>query len=413
MERLRATAHDWPLTPSGVLRLREQYGPERSRLLLDFAPQLFAAEKKLDAANVLATRIALQQASDHWLAAYKRDLFPVELPVVDVCAGIGGDSIALARRGPVIAIDQDPLVCRCLEHNARRQGVSNLTVKCCAAETCIISPDACLHIDPDRRVDAKRQVDPERYSPNVATVSKLLAQSQFAAVKLAPVADLPEAWRDQYDCLEWLSRDGECRQQIAWFDRRQPPRFLKRATRVDHDGTYVSLAAPTDIVAQQTAETTSDIGQWLYDWDPAIRAASLSDFAGTELGAAAIGDAAGFFTSDSPPPASLSWRKMISLFRVRWSGPLDRKQLRKLLQDNPPRALEIKVRGVNVLPETLRKEIFPKHRDIHSPFTENSLDQQPATVSTLLIGRAGGGYSPRQTRAGQHFAALADRINLF
>lgn len=409
-QALLACAEQLPISPNEILRLRETYGLTRSKWLLEFAEQLFAASNKLNVPNALATRLALQQSTDHWLASYKSQQFPANVAVYDVCAGVGGDSLALATRGPVIALDRDPLLCACLQYNATQCGRNSLQVVCGPAEECSLPPDACLHIDPDRRVDAKRQVDPNCYSPSIPTVNRLLQQSVFAAVKLAPAAQIPDSWRDQMKRLEWISRDGECRQQVAWFEPEAVTDNLRQATRIERDGSSSVLSATQEAYTSCRAAITDDVGSWLIDWDPAIRAAHLSDFAGIQLNATAVGDASGFFTIDHLPVAIPSWRKLFSLFRVEWCGPLDRKQIRRILQENPPHALEIKVRGADVLPEALRPEVLPKRKSTVR-IRAGLMDQTSSTkLMTLLIGCVRPSNASRQTPAGHYFAALAERI---
>jgi hypothetical protein len=379
---------------------------------LEFAEQLFAASEKLNVPCALATRLAHQQSTDHWLATYKSRQFPANIPAYDICSGIGGDSLALAARGPVFALDRDPLLCSCLQHNAKQCGRDNLQVTCGTAEECSLPPNACLHIDPDRRVAAKRQVDPHCYSPSIPTVNRLLQQSVFTAVKLAPAAMIPDSWQGQLQRLEWLSRDGECRQQVAWFEPDVAPAKLRQATRIERDGSASTLAATSDAFTSCRAATTDEVGSWLIDWDPAIRAASLSDYAGTLFNAAAVGDPSGFFTIDQLPVTLPSWRKLFGLFRVDWCGPLDRKQIRRLLQENPPHALEIKVRGADLLPESLRHEVLPKRKSATSNRADSRGPASPAKLMTLLIGCVRSTATSRATPSGHYFAALAERITV-
>ena len=55
------------------------------------------------------TKRALQQATAWQVARLKSDWFDDQL-VYDLCCGIGGDAIHLTQRGPLVAVDSNPLI---------------------------------------------------------------------------------------------------------------------------------------------------------------------------------------------------------------------------------------------------------------------------------------------------------------
>ena len=78
---------------------------------------------------------------------------PIPCPlVVDLCAGIGGDALALAARSDVLAVDLDQGMCRRLRYNASVYDVADRVLPVRArAEAFAIPAGAWLHLDPDRR----------------------------------------------------------------------------------------------------------------------------------------------------------------------------------------------------------------------------------------------------------------------
>ena len=51
----------------------------------------------------------------------------------------------------------------------------------------------------------------------------MLARNANAAIKLAPATKLPPDWIARCE-LEWISRDRECRQLVAWHGNLAAPR---------------------------------------------------------------------------------------------------------------------------------------------------------------------------------------------
>lgn len=87
--------------------------------------------------------------------------------VADLCCGIGGDAIALARAGiSVLAVDRDPLTAEVARANAVALGLDGLIEVRRADVTEIdTSPYDAVFVDPARRGGRGRIFDPEAYSP--------------------------------------------------------------------------------------------------------------------------------------------------------------------------------------------------------------------------------------------------------
>ena len=77
--------------------------------------------------------------------------------VVDLCAGIGSDALALAAKSNVIAVDLDHGMCRRILYNADVHDVSDRVLPVRArAERFPIPERAWVHLDPDRRASSSR-----------------------------------------------------------------------------------------------------------------------------------------------------------------------------------------------------------------------------------------------------------------
>jgi hypothetical protein len=174
-----------------------------------------------------------------------------------------------------------------------------------------------------------------------------LAQSNAAAVKLAPATEVPRTWQQSAE-LEWISSRGECRQQVGWFGPLTRHAGLRTATIINTSGKLRTVAgAPDQPVRQATA-----IGRYLYEPDAAVLAARLSAVLCLEHSLASISSGIAYLTSDaSVEDLALDRFEVIDIL------PPDRKQLRAYCREHRLGRLEIKKRGVELVPDRLRKEI--------------------------------------------------------
>src|SRR5262249_57961588 len=98
-------------------------------------------------------RIGLEQATAEAVARHKAQRFCGRASIaVDLCCGIGGDTLALATHSDVIAVDRDEGMCRRTRWNAGvyAAGERVLAVRS-RAESFAVPAGAWVHIDPDRR----------------------------------------------------------------------------------------------------------------------------------------------------------------------------------------------------------------------------------------------------------------------
>ena len=132
----RVNAEAWVLTTEQGQRLLAEASPRpvdptrRTRAVSEYASaaQVSAAIRLIQARAKAALKfehglqmwvdpIAIEQATSELVARHKASRFACPL-VVDLCAGIGGDALALAARSDVLAVDLDQGMCRRLGYNA-------------------------------------------------------------------------------------------------------------------------------------------------------------------------------------------------------------------------------------------------------------------------------------------------------
>ncbi len=341
--------------------LRSELTAGQARLVLEQVSLRQRAVKKFAAASRLFfTPMGLQQATDGWIAAYKARRF-VGLPrVVDYCCGIGGDLMALAPQGPAVGVDRDPVAALLAEANCRAvldlargpagDADANCPVVVHVGEVASLSPaaDEAWHIDPDRRATGRRSTHVEWHDPPAEMIDRMLATVPAGAIKLAPAAELPEAWREQAE-WEWISSARECRQLIGWFGPLAQRPGAHRATLVSRAG-----LPPASIVAEPdvACPVAESVGRHVFDPDPAVVAAGLVGAIAVEHGLSALVSGGAYLTADRALAHPL-----LAGFAVREVMPWDVRRLKRLLRERRIGRLEVKQRGTRHDPAAVAREL--------------------------------------------------------
>lgn len=346
---------DTPLSPAAIESLRKRLGgpdaPQRAAAAFELAElRRRAASKFSHAGRMFFTRKALEQATDEWIARYKAQRLAGFSTVVDACCGIGGDLVGSARdAGDRIGIDADAMLTAYAERNAAAYGLAATAKTILLDESNLPECDA-WHADPDRRVAGKRSTQPDLHEPSLTTLSHWRRRTPAAAVKLAPAARLPDDWQAECE-LEWISRAGECRQLVAWAGPLAHDAGRRRATRLNGEGSAATIVGdPSDICG-----VAPSLGDWLHDFDPAVLAAGLEGALAARHGLSRGATRVPYFTSNAPVDDDL-----VASFRVVETMPLSRKRLAAWVAARGVGTLEIKCRGVDLRPETLRRELRPR-----------------------------------------------------
>ena len=180
--------------PAEVKRLRKRASPAA----VSAAIRLFQARTKASLKFERGHRMwveptAVEQATSELVARHKAQRFACPL-VVDLCAGIGGDALALAERSHILAVDCDQGMCRRLAYNALvYERDDRLLPVLARAENFALPAGAWLHIDPDRRVvRQKRARVLEDYAPGPAFWNSAMERVAGGAIKLGPASDFAQ-----------------------------------------------------------------------------------------------------------------------------------------------------------------------------------------------------------------------------
>ena len=167
--------------------------------------------------------VGLEQATGEAVARHKAGRFACPL-VVDLCAGIGGDSVALAQKAKVLAVDCDHGMCRRLAWNAAVYEVADRVRPCRSrAESFTIPPGAWIHLDPDRR--ASRQERARRlagYTPGLESLRSFVRLAPGGAIKLSPSSDFAAHFSGPEFEVELISLKENARRPRSGSEQRPP-----------------------------------------------------------------------------------------------------------------------------------------------------------------------------------------------
>ena len=345
----RAEVDDRP-TVQIAAALRKDLSADRTHLILEQIELRKRARVKFpQAARMFFTRKGLEQSTDLWVARRKAMRFAKDSPVADLCCGIGGDMLGLAERGAVLAVDNDPIVALLAEANAHALDCGSARVVAADVTTAALENCESWHLDPDRRPEGRRVSRLDASTPSRDWFHTLRQRIASGALKLAPSDVLGPVQTDQVE-WEFISRDGEVRQQVVYFGLlvKEPLRctctVLARQGNVAGEfASRVSFDREGMVDGQQSADaspvTSLEIGKFVYEPDPAILVAGLESQLAHKHRLAFTSPTRGYLTGDAEIDDPV-----LSGFRVLESLQFDRKRVKALLRDRRIGTLEVKSR---------------------------------------------------------------------
>ncbi|MEO7716574.1 MAG: class I SAM-dependent methyltransferase [Capsulimonas sp.] len=344
-----------------LTRLRKSASPEIAAAAWEMAASRRKGVRKFgeSAAGMYFIGEALEQASSAGAAAYHAARFASVgiISLTDLCGGVGGDAIAFARAGlQVTVVERDPARALFAAENARALDLdSKIAVHCADAIDFPVTTEA-VWFDPARRVDKRRVVSPEDYSPPLSLVNDLRDRGiEHIGVKLAPGIDHSVA--EQMDAgLEFLSDEGECKESLFWTGRLRAPEAV-RATVLRPDGVQALAGAPdedTDFIPP----APSDEGGYLYEPDPAVIRAHLIRTLAHDLNAAPVDPQIAYLIAPElfPTPFATAY-EIVERFAYHF------KVLQKALNARGVGRVVVKKRGVPHDPEAVIKQLKLKGSD--------------------------------------------------
>ena len=332
-----------PLRSSGVLR-RDADPADVAAALTQVELRLRARTKLGDLAHRLYfTPEGLEQATRWRVARHRAARVALADPgsVLDVGCGIGGDLIAFARAGLTVAgIDSDPLRVEVAHANLAALGLGG-AVQRAEAEHLDLAGFGVVFADPARRSSTGRIFDVDGWSPPWPFVEHLLRRT--SCVKVAP--GIPHRLVPVGVEAEFVSDDGDVKEAALWSPALATVR--RRATVIRATG----LATLTDEDDPETAGVRP-VGRYLYEPDGAVIRAGLVTAVADGVGGGLVDEHIAYVTGEQAFTTPFA-----SSYEVLEELPYKEKVLRAALRARGVGRLTIKKRGVDVVPEQLRKRL--------------------------------------------------------
>jgi len=360
-EQLRAAAG---LDLAGQALLREltrlggMLGAERAGAVIEqTALRRRAMAKFSSAGEMLLTPEGLEQASGEVVAAHSAARYRGLTRVADLCCGIGGDTLALAREARVEACDLDPVRLACAVHNVAIHGLSD-RVNCHLADVRtagVLTSDRApwrssgagnaeyveaIFFDPSRRSDRRRIFSLDSYQPPVSLVERWLPSVPAIGVKVAPGVLHEEV---TWDCeQEFVAEGPDLKEGLLWFGLLSSA--SRRATVLPDGVTLVDGAAPEPAVGEPVA--------WLYDPSPAVTRAGIIWELASLLGARQVDPRLAYLTGPELVESSLA-----KPYAVESWMPFNLKRLKKYLRMLGVGRVEVHRRGAPIEPAELERQL--------------------------------------------------------
>ncbi|MDH6517072.1 SAM-dependent methyltransferase [Streptomyces sp. SAI-135] len=353
-------------------RLRREHPAELVSAALGQARLRQRAEAKFgaeDAGRMFFTPNGVEQSTRASVATYRaRRLKALGVTsVADLCCGIGGDAIALARAGiRVLAVDRDPLTAATARANADALGLAGLIdVREADVTEVDTAPYDAVFVDPARRGGRGRIFDPEACSPPLSWAVQAALKAPHAALKVAP--GIPHEAVPAEAEAEWISDGGDVKEAVLWFGT--APGAV-RATLLPGPRTLLGRELPDPEVRS--------VGRYLYEPDGAVIRAHLVAEVAQEVEGGLVDPTIAYVTSDA-----LHATGYATAYEITDQLPFNVKKLKALLREREVGILTVKKRGSAVEPEELRRKALPKQ---HGPHSATVFLTRVAGAPTMLIG---------------------------
>lgn len=311
------------------------------------------------AERLFLTPDGLQQATRPEVSGRRAARLATSLPrgatVMDLGCGIGADLIAFADAGLGVAgVDLDPVTAAVAAANLSAAASGTVTVA--DATTVDRSAYDAVFVDPARRTARGRTFDVDAYSPPWSFVEEVLAGPVPAVVKVAP--GIPHDRIPPGVEAEWVSVDGEVKEAALWSAGLAT--VARRATviRTRGTGSTSDVGEVTDLDDPgPEAVGTGPVGGWLVEPDGAVVRAGLVTAVAALVGGHLLDEHIAYVTTDVPPLDTDLAGRQGRAYAVIEELPYQEKRLKAALRERGIGRLTIKKRGVQVVPEELRRRL--------------------------------------------------------
>ncbi len=299
------------------------------------------------ASRMFFTSDGLEQATRRRVAEHRAGRLTAfgTVSLIDLGCGIGGDLVAAASAGIVCAgVDLDPLRVALAQANLAALGLPGAVSVADATRLDTVGFDVAF-ADPARRTGAGRTFRVEDWVPPWSFVEGVLRRD--ACVKVAP--GIPHGLVPDGVEAEWVSERGEVKEAALWSGRLAT--CERRATVIGAGG-LATLTEDDD--PGPAAVGVRTVGAYLYEPDGAVVRAGLVTAVAAATRGGLVDEHIAYVTSDADvsTPFARGYRVVEEL-------PYREKPLKAALRARGVGRLTIKKRGVDIVPEQLRRRLAP------------------------------------------------------
>lgn len=360
-----------PASLVAATALRKEFDPELAAAALAQEALRRRAGTKFGptARELYFTSAGLEQATRPEVARWRAERLVATgvAKVLDLGCGLGTDALAMVAAGlDVLAVERDETTAVLAAANLRTSlaleaaavvhpGPANLRTSLVAegkgqaavrhADATTIDPgDRTVFCDPARRTGAGRTWNVADFSPSWDFVTGLLDRAEGACLKLGP--GLPHRLIPERTRTEWISHQGDLVEATVWSARFGGPgraAVLLRGAESLHQLEIDPAAPPA---------TVSNPDRYVHEPNPAVLAAGGLPTLAAETGARRIHPDIAYLTTSTPAPSPF-WTS----FEVLEHFPWREKDLRRWTTEHRIGTLEIKKRGIEIDPATLRRRL--------------------------------------------------------
>ncbi|MDB5106975.1 MAG: hypothetical protein JWP91_4664 [Fibrobacteres bacterium] len=340
---LRAVCEDPrdDLAISGSPLMKALPAPRRIAILEQRKLRFKALRKCRLALDMLFTPLGLEQLT-HWeLSTYKASRLPESVrSVADLCCGLGGDSLYVPEHVRVIGADMSRPALLAYRHNVslkrRAQAVqADVTLSPLRAEVALLDPARRAKGRSDRWQD-------QDMSPGWDAIEKLIGRYAGMAIKLGPGIAFPE-FMESHE-WEYLGLRDECLEAVVWTGSLGRPGWV-RAVELPNGASIEALRADLP----DTFGETGAPGEYLYEPVKSVVRSHLFGVLASRLKLWQIDPRIAYLSGNG-----LVRDPLLKAYRIERELPYDNKAIKEFLRKEEVGRLEIKKRGVNLIPEEFR-----------------------------------------------------------
>jgi len=227
-----------------------------------------------------------------------------------------------------------------------------------------------VFVDPSRRGARGRVFDVDGWTPSWDFVTSVLARG-LAVVKVAP--GIPHELLPDGVEAEWVSEASEVKEAVLWSPHLTT--CARRATVIGEGG--LATLTEEDDPYDGRERPLRELGRFLYEPDGAVIRAGLVTAVAAGVDGGLLDEHIAYVTSDA------AYRSPFARsYEVRDVLPYREKQLKAALRERGIGRLTIKKRGVDIVPEQLRKRL-----DLRGDDEATLVLTRVAGVGTAILAR--------------------------